>query len=176
MGFTISKDIELDAGHRVPTHGSKCRHIHGHRYKVRAVCEATSLILDGEQEGMVLDFGFLKALMLDHIHDPCDHGYIAWVEDEYFWRYMVGDERGHAPKKVYKDLQRQGYAQLNPSPECKFYIIGFVPTAEHLAAHWFMRLRKDIKERSYGVATLKEIVVWETPSSTATFKLGAYNG
>ncbi|MEE8246777.1 MAG: 6-carboxytetrahydropterin synthase, partial [Alphaproteobacteria bacterium] len=38
--YTVTRRLEIDAGHRVMTHGSKCRHLHGHRYVVEAVCRA----------------------------------------------------------------------------------------------------------------------------------------
>ncbi|MHB8760606.1 MAG: 6-pyruvoyl trahydropterin synthase family protein, partial [Thiobacillus sp.] len=28
----ITRRLEFDAGHRIPNHGSQCRHLHGHRY------------------------------------------------------------------------------------------------------------------------------------------------
>ena len=33
MTSTIRRWIETDTGHRVPNHKSKCKHIHGHRYR-----------------------------------------------------------------------------------------------------------------------------------------------
>ena len=37
--FEITREIGLDAAHRVPDHASKCFHIHGHRYTVFATVE-----------------------------------------------------------------------------------------------------------------------------------------
>jgi len=50
--FTISRLIEIDAAHRVMTHGSKCRGLHGHRYKIEAVCGSKSgdLVKKGEED------------------------------------------------------------------------------------------------------------------------------
>ena len=81
MSFTITRRIGIDAGHRIATHGSKCRHLHGHRYTIEATCRATVLRSAGEQTDMVLDFGFLKDEMLRHIDVPCDHGLILSVDD-----------------------------------------------------------------------------------------------
>ena len=55
----IRRRIEIDAGHRVPHHASKCCNLHGHRYVIEALCNGP-LAEAGEQTGMVLDFGFLK--------------------------------------------------------------------------------------------------------------------
>lgn len=168
--FTITKEIGLDAGHRVPTHGSKCRHVHGHRYVVRATCEAAGLITAGEQSGMVLDFGFLKEEMMLRIHDPCDHGYIAWIEDEYFWKHMLLEASGKATNVIRQVVAWQGYAQINTWPATKFYVTPFIPTAENLAEHWFKRLHPWVYERSGGHATLVELTVYETPTSVASFR------
>ncbi len=62
--YTMSREIGIDAGHRVPTHGSKCKNLHGHRYTIQAICKAGFLQSEGEQKAMVIDFGFLKEEML----------------------------------------------------------------------------------------------------------------
>ena len=72
MTFRITRFIEIDAGHRIMTHGSKCRHLHGHRYRIEAECAAKAVQPDGVQTGMVLDFGFLKEEMVEIIDRPCD--------------------------------------------------------------------------------------------------------
>src|SRR5262245_26860983 len=79
-GFEITREIGIDAGHRVTWHGSKCRNLHGHRYTVQALGSGP-LGGEGEQLGMVLDFGFLKEEMLAEIDAPCDHGMILWIDD-----------------------------------------------------------------------------------------------
>ena len=81
MSFTITRRIGIDAGHRIATHGSKCRHLHGHRYTVEATCRAAALHAAGEQTDMVLDFGFLRDEMLKRIDAPCDHGMILSIDD-----------------------------------------------------------------------------------------------
>ena len=37
--FIVRRQIGIDAGHRVMTHGSKCRNMHGHRYTIEAHCQ-----------------------------------------------------------------------------------------------------------------------------------------
>ena len=39
MTTRIRRYIETDTGHRVPNHKSKCRHMHGHRYRFEAEIE-----------------------------------------------------------------------------------------------------------------------------------------
>ncbi len=49
MTTTIRRYVETDTGHRVPNHKSKCKHLHGHRYRFEA-----------EIEGDVVDIHALK--------------------------------------------------------------------------------------------------------------------
>jgi 6-pyruvoyltetrahydropterin/6-carboxytetrahydropterin synthase len=84
MACEISKFVELDAAHRVPYHQSKCKNLHGHRYKVEMT--VTGQIRDDHtpEHGMVLDFSFMKELLMEFVHEPCDHAMILWVEDADF--------------------------------------------------------------------------------------------
>ena len=80
--YHVTRRIGIDAGHRIRTHGSKCRNLHGHRYEVEATCSAPRPHAGGEQDGMVIDFGFLKDEMLAVIDAACDHGFIAEIADD----------------------------------------------------------------------------------------------
>lgn len=62
--WRLSKTIEFDAGHFLPGHKGKCAQMHGHRWKV--LVEIDSQELNGE--GMVIDFGDLKALVMKYDH------------------------------------------------------------------------------------------------------------
>ena len=81
--FLVTKEVEFDAGHRVPNHESKCRNPHGHRYRVR-ICVIGKLVdkSGASDEGMVIDFGNLKALLVEYVHDPLDHGFIVYEGDQ----------------------------------------------------------------------------------------------
>ncbi len=142
MEHLIMRKIEIDAGHRIPDHASKCKNLHGHRYVIEATCRGP-LFDAGEQRGMVIDFGFLKALMVEHIDGPCDHGTILYQGDELVaaWQSWFG----------------------------KVYIIDTIPTAENLARHWFELLAPEVVARTDGAATLVNIRVWETPNCYADF-------
>lgn len=78
--YLINKEIEFDAGHRVPLHESKCHNPHGHRYRVvaRIVGE---LITEGPESGMVRDFSIIKKLLTERVHDKYDHGFIVHEQD-----------------------------------------------------------------------------------------------
>lgn len=148
--FSITRRIEIDAAHRVPHHGSKCYAVHGHRYIIEATCIG-DLVGKGEQTGMVMDFGFLKACMIDVIHNPCDHGIILWTEDEILDQANIGQGAGW----------------------WKVYTMNKVPTAENLAEEWYHALRMRIEEffliRPESAPGLASIDVWETPNCRARF-------
>ncbi|MEI8396554.1 MAG: 6-carboxytetrahydropterin synthase [Rhodospirillaceae bacterium] len=175
MTFTVTRLIEIDAGHRIMTHGSKCRHLHGHRYQIEATAESAGLHSSGEQTDMVLDFSFLKEEMLAEIDGPCDHGFIASCDDkELLSLFAPADKDTAAWIFELCALSRQtGFAETD---NCRFgtklYLINGQPTAEFLARHWFERLAPRIIERSGGLAVLKAIVVRETPNCRAEYRPG----
>ena len=139
----ITREIGIDAGHRVTYHGSKCRNIHGHRYTIQATCIGP-LAESGPEQGMILDFSFLKEEMMAEIDAPCDHGLILWEKDAFL--------------KILVDY------------DGKLYITSFVPTAENLARHWFDRLSPRVTARSQGRARLKRVRVLETPNCWADYE------
>lgn len=158
----ISREIGIDMGHRVSAHGSKCRNLHGHRYTIHATCRGP-LAEDGEQDGMVLDFGFLKELMMGHIDDPCDHGTTLWVRDEELLKAL-----GPRATMVTALVAKGGWC-LTDWNWGKLYVVPFTPTAENLARHWFERLAVPVVSRSEGRALLHSVKVWETPNCSAEY-------
>lgn len=137
----ISKRIEFDAGHRVPHHASKCANPHGHRYVVEAEVEGLIQPADGRAEGgMVIDFGALKQVLTEHVHDVYDHGFIVWERD---------------------DIMR---AALATEPGWKVVVIDSVPTAEYLVGIIADNIAPHL-EREH--MRLVRVTVWETPTSKA---------
>lgn len=141
--FTISRRLEIDAAHRVPDHKSKCFNVHGHRYVIEAICGAGLLHTAGEQRGMVLDFGFLKDVMVRHIHDPYDHGMIVWAEDPLLEQFQACCGK----------LRR----------------INLTPTAENLARIWYYAMEHEVRQLSDDLAFLVRVDVHETPNCVASF-------
>lgn len=142
--FRITRKIEIDAAHRVPDHGSKCQHVHGHRYVIEATCEG-ELAPVGEERGMVMDFGFLKEVMVAHIHDRCDHAMILWQQDPRF-------------DKLYEICG-------------KVHVVPDTPTAENLAREWFRGVALGVEHRTGGRAQLTQIRVYETPNCWADYPI-----
>jgi len=150
--FTVTKDVEFDMGHRVPNHKSKCRNPHGHRYKVAVTIEGT-LQREGSSEGMVEDFGDLKQVMMEKIHDPLDHGFMVYRDDFQLVAAFIHDETEEGDEE----------SQLYPKHDWKVIVVDFVPTAENLARWCYDRLRE------HYPLTIRFVEVWETPTSKATY-------
>jgi 6-pyruvoyltetrahydropterin/6-carboxytetrahydropterin synthase len=68
----ITRRFEIDAGHRLQKHETKCRNLHGHRYVFEVTVEAMSL----DEVGRVIDFGVLKHTLGGWLNDVLDHGFI----------------------------------------------------------------------------------------------------
>lgn len=171
--FTVTRQIAIDAGHRVMTHGSKCRHLHGHRYTIEATCLADHLQAGGEQSDMVLDFGFLKDGMLAEIDHPCDHGFLAHINDVELLAMFRPENAEIKPwlADLQSAVERDGHCLTTATRMgTKLYVLDVNPTAEQLARHWFRRLKPVVEERSGGLARLQQVVVWETPHCRAAYE------
>jgi 6-pyruvoyltetrahydropterin/6-carboxytetrahydropterin synthase len=143
----ISKKIEIDMGHRVPNHKSKCKNLHGHRYKIKAGVNDKVITKKGDSsEGMVIDFGDLKEVMMEEIHDKYDHGFVMYKNDVF-----VG---------VFKELKEEHKQNI--------HFVDFIPTAENLAIFWFNILKIALEAKNIK---LEFIEVWETPNSVAIYTI-----
>lgn len=142
----ISKQIEWDMGHRVPNHRSKCRNLHGHRYRAEICLEGKLINIEGASEqGMIKDFSKIKEIALKHIHDVLDHGFMVWEKDKLLVEFF------------------------SKNPDLKYKIVSFIPTAENIAAWIFIELDKYFKDKYNTGLRLRYIKVWETPTSIAIF-------
>ncbi len=175
--YRISRRIEIDAGHRIMTHGSKCRHLHGHRYAIEALCEAEHPHQSGEQCGMVLDFGFLREEMITVIDGPCDHGFLAAVDDRELLCMFAPmadpvDVQAWLKRLEQGVLEKGEITTTETRLRTKLTLLPFPPTAECLARHWFSKLEVPVRERSNGLARLVKVTVFETPNCKAEYDLG----
>jgi 6-pyruvoyltetrahydropterin/6-carboxytetrahydropterin synthase len=156
----ITRRIEIDAGHRIPEHGSKCRGLHGHRYVIIAGVVAP-LQTAGSETDMAMDFGFLKRIMMEEIHDPCDHAMILKRGDPWL-EFMLGTDSNGG------DMGSE-WDSIMGNHDTKLYLIPAAPTAERLAEHWFYRLRPRVKAMTGGRGRLAFVKVQETPNCEAVF-------
>ena len=64
-------------GHRVVGHENKCRHLHGHNYRIHFTCTANEL----DDLGRVIDFSLIKAYLCEWLEVNWDHKMVLWQED-----------------------------------------------------------------------------------------------
>jgi 6-pyruvoyltetrahydropterin/6-carboxytetrahydropterin synthase len=166
--FTISREIGIDMGHRVPTHGSKCHNLHGHRYRIIATCIAAAVATAGEQKDMVLDFGFLKDVMMQRIDAICDHGMVLWVNDPWLDRFLVKENLQHISQLLDRGAKHVFIPEVR-DVQTKLCVVPFVPTAERLSQWWYDLMQEDVMKRSNGIAILEKVEVFETPNCSAVF-------
>lgn len=142
----ITKQIEIDMGHRVPNHKSKCRNLHGHRYKIEVgVDDKIIKTFGSSDEGMVIDYGDLKQIMMEELDVKFDHGFVMYDKDEIEPLFRV----------------------LKKSQEMKIVFVPFIPTAENLAKYWYELIKPRLKRKKIKI---KFVRVFETPTSTATYE------
>ena len=75
--LTVTRYHDISAGHRVVGHENKCRHLHGHNYRVHFTLSAPQL----DQLGRVMDFGFIKELLCEWLEQTWDHKMLMWKDD-----------------------------------------------------------------------------------------------
>lgn len=142
----ITKEIEIDMAHRVPNHKSKCSNLHGHRYKIEVGVDDKLIETPGaSDQGMVIDFGDLKEIMMQEIDAKFDHNSIFSIVDP--------------------DLQM--FLSISEGQKKDIHVVQFIPTAENLAKHWYDLIKPRLEERGIKI---KHVKVWETPTSTALYQ------
>jgi 6-pyruvoyltetrahydropterin/6-carboxytetrahydropterin synthase len=151
--FGLKKYIEFDAGHRVPNHESKCRNPHGHRYRVTAHLTGQLITKVGDsEEGMVADFGHVKSILTEKVHDVLDHGFIVYHNDKIL-------------ASLFKNYDDDGpFVQ-------GWNIIEFpyIPTAENIAKWVYEQIDGPLHEEYGDRIRLMCVEVQETPTSTAYY-------
>ena len=147
MATRIRRWVETDTGHRVSNHKSKCRHMHGHRYRWEAELEGDVVTQEGvSEEGMLMDFSDVSAILNQYVHDVVDHAFIVYEGD----------------KEALAALSQMG-------DEHRTLIVPFIPTAENLAKWAFEQVESRISS-SYGNSLkLHAFHVRETPKSWASW-------
>ena len=147
MSTRIRRWVETDTGHRVPNHKSRCKNMHGHRYRWEVELEGEVVTQRGSSdEGMLMDFSDVSEILNKHIHDLVDHAFIVYEGDD----------------EVIAALSQLGSGN-------RTLVVPFVPTAENLAKWAYEQVEPHIKT-SYGNALrLYAFHVRETPKSWATW-------
>lgn len=82
----IAKEFRFESAHRLPFHEGKCRHLHGHSYKMIVEFEGQT-----DANGMVVDFNEIKKSIQPYVEE-FDHSTIISASDQELKK--VFDEKG----------------------------------------------------------------------------------
>lgn len=118
--ITAKRYHDISCGHRVAGHESKCRHIHGHNYRVHFEVAADEGLDD---LGRVLDFSAIKSRLCMWLEENWDHKFLAW-EDDKAMRRIHEVTCLHAEDWDTTDILTQSIVW-----------VPFNPTAENMAEH-----------------------------------------
>lgn len=140
----ITRKFEFDAGHRISTHLSQCRNLHGHRY-VLEVTISGGIIADAgvPEQGMVMDFSDVKRVIREALVDRWDHAFLVYAGDTRVLEFLQSLENH---KTVVLEVQ---------------------PTAENLALIAFDILHHTFQSRYTGRLELEHVRLFETPNCWA---------
>jgi 6-pyruvoyltetrahydropterin/6-carboxytetrahydropterin synthase len=140
----ITRRLEFDAGHRIPNHDSRCRHLHGHRYAIEVTVSGDIVATEGNAEqGMVIDFAGVKTLVQQHIVEQWDHAFLAYAKD-----------------KVVVDF-------LNSIPGHRTVLFDAPPTAEHLSLIALRKLEQAFASAYGKRVRIEQVRIFETPNCWA---------
>ncbi len=70
--YQLKTEADFDSAHFLSGYTGKCSNIHGHRWHVEIEIESRKLEKNGQERGMLVDFGDLKK-DLKELADSMDH-------------------------------------------------------------------------------------------------------
>jgi 6-pyruvoyltetrahydropterin/6-carboxytetrahydropterin synthase len=144
VSMHITTRLEFDAGHRIPSHKSQCRNLHGHRYAIEITLSGDIIRQEGISEnGMVMDFSDVKAIARRSVVDVWDHAFLVYRDDQVILDFLC------------------------TLPDHKTVIMETVPTAENMAAEAFRILQAEYQDTYGNHLKLERVRLYETPNSWA---------
>lgn len=133
--ITAYRYHDISCGHRVVGHESRCKHLHGHNYRMHFYCEAPAL----DELGRVIDFGVIKSTLCEWLEQTWDHKTLLWKKDPLLVLFGAGEICVQDAQKeaIPEDLQETTAQALQAAVELTEAIVltSFNPTAEALAQH-----------------------------------------
>src|SRR5665648_397601 len=140
----ITRRLEFDAGHRISSHNSQCRHLHGHRYVIEITLSGNIITDEGvTEQGMVMDFSEVKRIAKTVLVDKWDHAFLVYSGDTPVLQFLQSLE------------------------DHKTVIFDSQPTAENLVLTAF-RILNEAYQDSYGnLLQLEQVRLFETPNCWA---------
>jgi len=100
----VTKIFTFETAHILYGYDGKCKNIHGHSYKLFVTIKGKPIDdINNEKNGMVLDFGDLKAIVKEEIVDEWDHGLMVNALSPHKDLGKELEQKGH--KVIYCDYQ-----------------------------------------------------------------------
>lgn len=151
MSLLVTKEYTWDMAHMLEGHLGLCKNVHGHTYKMHVTVASrdkeNEVITEGPAFGMVCDFKDLKTIVSGYIVEPLDHAFMYNMHS--------------------KDPVEQKIASVLVETGRKTVPVEYRPTAENMAKHFYAILDKAFADKPFE---LVEVIVWETPTSFASYK------
>jgi 6-pyruvoyltetrahydropterin/6-carboxytetrahydropterin synthase len=85
MKIIAERYHDISCGHRVVGHENKCRHLHGHNYRIHFSIEAEEL----DKVGRVMDFSVIKAKLCQWLEDCFDHKVVDYIAKIRFFQLIT---------------------------------------------------------------------------------------
>ena len=114
--YYLQSEASFDAAHFLKGYLGKCSNIHGHRWRILATVQGDTLREDGSQQGMLTDFGDLKA-DLKALADQFDHALLV--------------EEGSLKENTLNALREEGFSLV---------MLPFRTTAENFSRYLYEML------------------------------------
>ena len=140
----ITRRLEFDSGHRIPSHHSKCRHLHGHRYAIEVTLSGNIITEAGvAEQGMVMDYSEVKRIANVAVVDLWDHAFLVHRQDVEVLQF------------------------LQSLDDHKTVVLDSPPTAENLALTAFRILDVAYRDTYGNHLRLEQVRLFETPNCWA---------
>ena len=132
----VTKEFRFEGAHALQDYDGKCRHIHGHSYRLFVTVKGEpNPSLNHPKSGMVVDFSDLKKVVNKTILEPFDHALILRNDS------ALATEIAEAYSNV--------------------VIVDFQPTCENLATYFAHTVAKKLPAE----IKLHSVRLYETPTS-----------
>ena len=111
--YYLTAEASFDGAHFLAGYEGKCANLHGHRWRVILKIKTDSLENEGQQRGMVVDFGDVKAVLKKET-DYFDHTFIY--------------EEGSLKEATVAALKSENFLMR---------VVPFRPTAENFSKYFY---------------------------------------
>ena len=137
----LTKEFTFESAHALEGYDGKCRHIHGHSYRLYVTIIGEPIADPANPKyGMVMDFGELKALVGEEVVDKMDHAFVM--------------RRSESADELSMTLS-EGFGNV--------VLVDYQPTCENMLADFASRIARRLPTN----VALHSLKMYETATSFA---------